>query len=145
MKLKLGCGEEPKEDGWTYLDISDYVKPDIIWDLERGLPPIIQNDSCEEIMGNHIFEHIRNFEHLLFDCWRALAPDGLLKIRVPNVMVDPGMAFTDPTHVRYFTPYSFDYYCGASWHEVYKMPTLFEMIDNVQGDPECKFTLKAVK
>jgi hypothetical protein len=52
------------------------------------------------------------------ECWHALATGGLLDIRSPYYRHP--LAFTDPTHVRFCTEQTFDYWIeGTPLHEVH--------------------------
>jgi len=55
MKLNLGSGDL-KYKGFLNVDISPEYKPDILCDLSKKMP--ISDDSVEEIIANHIIEHL---------------------------------------------------------------------------------------
>lgn len=105
MKLHLGCGKE-KVKGYMNCDISKEVNPDKIVNLENKLP--FNDDSIEEIIINHTLEHIKNFIPLMEELSRICKKGAIIKIRVPYFAY-PG-AFQDPTHVRFFTLKTFDYF-----------------------------------
>lgn len=68
MKLNLGCGKDKKE-GYVNIDSSDEVKPDKIWNLEKTPFPFREN-SVEEIIAEHVLEHIKNFIPLMHELRR---------------------------------------------------------------------------
>lgn len=105
MKLHLGCGDE-KLDGYVNCDVSKYANPDKIVDLEKKLP--FANNSVTEVVANHIFEHIKNFNLLMNELHRVCKDGAMIKGKVP-FYASVG-AFQDPTHVRFFTPFTFDYF-----------------------------------
>jgi len=105
MKLHLGCGNEHLK-GYVNCDISPEVNPDKIVNLEKKLP--FKNNSVDEIIANHILEHIENFISLIKEFYRICKKNAIIKIRVPYFAY-PG-AFQDPTHVRFFTLKTFDYF-----------------------------------
>jgi SAM-dependent methyltransferase len=114
MKIHLGCGVDKKE-GYLNCDISPLVKPDLVIDLERNLP--FKDDSVDEVVANHVMEHIHNFVPLMHELWRVSKKDTLIYIRTP--FYSTWGQFNDPTHVRFFTPWSFGYFCGGNYsHEV---------------------------
>ena len=107
IKLNLGCGNKKKE-GFINIDSTDRVKPDIVWDLEKGLPPNIAYNSVTGVYASHIFEHIRNFIPLMEDIYRVCKNKAKVHAIVP--LYTSTHAFSDPTHVRYFGTYSFQYF-----------------------------------
>jgi len=105
LKLHLGCGKDHKK-GYLNCDISKDVNPDKLIDLEKKLP--FKSNSVGEIIINHTLEHIRNFIPLMEEFYRICYNNSEIKIRVPYFAY-PG-AFQDPTHVRFFTLKTFDYF-----------------------------------
>lgn len=115
MKLHLGCGND-KREGYVNLDSSPMVKPDKVWNLEKTPLPF-KNNSVDEIMANHVFEHIINFPQLMHDIWRISKNGALIKIKTP--FYSAWGQFNDPTHVRFFSPWTFDYFKKGNYsHEV---------------------------
>jgi SAM-dependent methyltransferase len=104
LKLNIGCGKSPIE-GYVNIDIA--TDCDLKLDLEDAKFPF-DDDSCDEIFASHVFEHIRNFIPLMNECNRVLKKDGKLIIKVPCYPAPE--AFSDPTHVRFFTTRSFEYF-----------------------------------
>jgi ubiquinone/menaquinone biosynthesis C-methylase UbiE len=105
MKLHLGCGTE-KLKGYLNCDISLEVNPDKVVDLEKKLP--FKSNTIDEIIINHTLEHIINFIELMEEFNRICKKGALIKIRVPYFAY-PG-AFQDPTHKRFFTLKTFNYF-----------------------------------
>ena len=105
LKLHLGCGKDHKK-GYLNCDISKAVNPDKIVDLEKKLP--FKNNSVDEIIINNTLEHIKNFIPLMEEFYRICINKAEIKIRVPYFAY-PG-AFQDPTHVRFFTLKTFNYF-----------------------------------
>lgn len=112
MKINLGCGEF-KRRGFVNVDSSKDVEPDIVADV-RVTPWIWAKASeADVIFADNLVEHIapEPLLEVIKECHRVLKPDGLLQIRVPIVAPDNMMAaFSDPTHVNYFTIETFDWY-----------------------------------
>lgn len=114
MKLNLGCGRDHKE-GYINCDISKLVNPDMIVDLEKKLP--FENNSVNEIIIEHTLEHINNFIPLIHEFHRICKKDTIIKIKVPFYLAY--RQFTDPTHVRFFSPFTFNYFNESEYsHEV---------------------------
>lgn len=106
MRLNLGCGRKHL-DGYVNLDISPKVGADIVHDLDIAPWPFDDN-SADEIIAENIFEHVSDPILFMAECHRILKTDGILKIYVPHY-TSPD-AFTDPTHKRYCTDHTFDFW-----------------------------------
>jgi len=104
LKLNLGCGKVPME-GYVNIDIA--TDCDVTLDLEDAKFPFADG-SCDEIHASHVFEHIRNIIPLMNECQRVLKPKGKMVVMVPCYPAPE--AFSDPTHVRFFTTKSFEYF-----------------------------------
>lgn len=62
MRLDLGCGEFKKK-GYIGIDLMDfsalYPKGEFIqWDLSRGMPPKIKDNSVDKIYAGNFLEHL---------------------------------------------------------------------------------------
>lgn len=100
--MKIELGQSKKKKDWITIDKRG--NPDHLLDLEKTKLPFKDN-SVDEIRAWHLLEHISNFFELMNECHRILKSDGLFKIQVP--MYPSIDAFTDPTHIRYFTEHTF--------------------------------------
>ena len=105
MKLHLGCGNNYLE-GYVNCDYTNKVKVDKIVDLEKTLP--FKNNSIKEVYSRNTFEHITNFMELMKELYRVCKPNAKLTIIVPY-FAHYG-AFQDPTHKRFFSLRTFDYF-----------------------------------
>jgi SAM-dependent methyltransferase len=104
--LDLGCGHE-KVPGAIGLDNVLLPAVDVLADVTGpGLP--FQEDTFDEIHCNHILEHIRDLEALLGELSRVTRPGGRIRVLVPYFSCVG--AFGDPTHVRFFSYYTFDHF-----------------------------------
>lgn len=107
MKLNLGCGFD-KRDGWLNVDNFPECEPDRYLNIE-STPWELPSDGFEEVLMKHVLEHVgadfATFGEILRELYRVLAPDGKLEIHVPHVRHDT--FWSDPTHVRAFTPLTF--------------------------------------
>jgi SAM-dependent methyltransferase len=123
MRLHLGCGENYKE-GYINCDISQEVNPDKIVDLEEKLP--FKNNSIDEIIINHTLEHINNFIPLMHEFYRVCKKESIIYIKTP--FYSAWGQYNDPTHVRFFTPFTFDYFKKSIYsHEVGCDKDMFEI------------------
>jgi len=123
MKLHLGCGNDYKK-GYLNCDISKEVNPDKVVDLEKKLP--FKDNSVSEIIANHVFEHVVNFVPLMHEIHRVCKKGAVIKIKTPFFAA--WGQYNDPTHVRFFTPFTFDYFRKGNYsHEVSANKDMFEI------------------
>jgi len=106
LKLNFGCGENTYPN-FTNIDKTLLSNVDLVWDLEKTPLPFKTN-SISEIKCEHILEHITNFMPLLEEFWRISKPNTIIHILAPYYKYEA--AYRDPTHVRFFTEHSFDYF-----------------------------------
>jgi SAM-dependent methyltransferase len=104
-KLYLGCDEDYKK-GHVNIDKNKNIKADIYLDLEGSLP--FGDNSVDEIIANHVIEHIHNFIPLMDELNRVCKEGATIKFKTP--FYSSWGQFNDPTHIRFFTPFSFNTY-----------------------------------
>jgi SAM-dependent methyltransferase len=119
IKIDFGCGEltESKLERYTrYLgsynpeeyikvDAKNVVGVDIVYCGGDSVPLPFQSNYADEIVCIHVLEHIQDYEPLMKEFHRILKPGGKLRIWVPHCFFP--VAFRHPTHVRYFTYFTF--------------------------------------
>jgi SAM-dependent methyltransferase len=107
MKLNLGCGFD-KRAGWLNVDNFAECEPDRMLDIE-STPWDLPTGGFEHVLMKHVLEHVGadfpTFSKVMGELFRILAAGGLLEIHVPHVRHDT--FWSDPTHVRAFTPLTF--------------------------------------
>ncbi len=112
MKINAGSGIERFHiKNWVNVDILPACKPDLL--LNMGADPWPWPDSSAgSIRADNLLEHFDKDEdlHFMNEAWRVLVPGGRLWLRVPNSLLWWDGAAGDPTHKRYFTPKSFQYF-----------------------------------
>lgn len=136
MKLNLGAGDQ-KIEGYQSVDVAPECKPDFLLDITKFPWPWEEN-SIDGIMADNIMEHIepKTFIKVMNECHRILKPGCQIWIRVPHIPIKADIeklgfnegdyhklkrvltrtlealnaAFTDPTHLGFFTPQTFDYW-----------------------------------
>ena len=126
MILNVGSGKDWRAD-CVNLDIADEWDPDIIFDLNQGLPAsgvslLTQrfgelkfiDDTFELIICNDVLEHLIHLSTAMTTFLRILKPGGVLRISVPYDL--SWGAWQDPTHVRAFNERSWLYYTEWSWY-----------------------------
>ncbi len=122
MKLHLGCGNDYKK-GYVNCDISKEVNPDKVVNLEKKLP--FKDNSVSGVVANHVLEHVHNFIPLMHELHRICKKDALIRIKTPFYAA--WGQFNDPTHVRFFTPFTFGYFKVNNYsHEVSVDKDMFE-------------------
>lgn len=108
--LNLGCGADIRS-GYTNVDL--YAAPgiDVVTDLDRPGWPWFDG-QVHHILARHVFEHVENAPRFMAECWRVLRPGGTLDIVTPHWKSRD--AYTDPTHRRFPTEYTFDYWVSGT-------------------------------
>jgi len=88
MKLDLGCGDRPYEDGtgWTHMDERHLPHVEIVGKIEHVLS-LVGVNTCEAIMARHVLEHFSHtLTHKILVDWKWLLKEGgILHIEVPNL------------------------------------------------------------
>lgn len=126
MKINLGCGTK-KLKGYINCDISPEVKPDKIINLEKKLP--FKDNSTGVVVANHVLEHVNNFVPLMHELHRICKKRAKLKIKVP--FYSYVSFYSDPTHVRFFTPFTFHHFANEELkHEVKSPGGMFRIRKN---------------
>jgi predicted SAM-dependent methyltransferase len=82
LKLHLGCGTVLL-NGWINIDLESAA--DLTLDLRKGLP--FADGSARLVYHEHLMEHLTVDEgaQCLRDCFRVLAPGGVLRIATPDL------------------------------------------------------------
>lgn len=105
--LDIGCGNH-KIPGSIGLDSVKIEGVDIVHDLNK-IPYPFKEDSFEIIYANQVLEHLEiPLDEIIQELCRICKPKGRIKITVPHAM-SVG-AFSDPTHKKFFTYFTFDYF-----------------------------------
>lgn len=99
MRVNLGSGTRRKR-GWVNVDIDPKHCPDQVADLNDKWP--WGGSAVYEIYARDVFEHVEDPVHFMTELHRVLVTNGLATIIVPHYLSPD--AFTDPTHKRYCTP-----------------------------------------
>ena len=106
-KLNLGCGFD-KREGWVNADNFPQCQPDVLLDIE-STPWALDDNSFDHILLKHVLEHVgadfATFARVMRELYRVAAPQALIEIHVPHYRHDTW--WSDPTHVRAFTPLTF--------------------------------------
>lgn len=113
-KLNLGAGYRPM-NGYVNLDADNLPGVDLVHNL-INLPLPFGDNSFDEIIGDHILEHLPNLNELMQELYRITKPDGLLKFKSPHFA--SGNMIGDPTHItRISTLVVAVFDCSDPFHE----------------------------
>lgn len=119
--LDFGCGnnkyvsKNPK-DKVVGLDIAKLPDVDIVYDLDKYPWPFKSNEF-DMIVSNHVCEHLTDLIKAMEELHRIAKPNAILKFNVPY-FASAG-AYQDPTHKRFFTYRTFEYFEEESGFNFY--------------------------
>lgn len=85
LLVNLGCGPFGMPEGWINLDLFAYENVTLAYDCRRDLP--LADGSCRGIHAEHYLEHLEHLEErhtFVRECYRCLAPGGILRLIVPD-------------------------------------------------------------
>lgn len=124
MRLDLGCGQRATE-GFVGVDIKAGSGVDHVVDLFAGKRWPWKANSVEEIIANHLVEHIPHYRpeykgvdgfFVFFnEVYRVCKNEAFVTLNHPYSRND--RAFWDPTHTRYIHEMTW-YYLDRNWREV---------------------------
>jgi hypothetical protein len=106
LRLNLGCGQSRMES-WTGVDRVAGPAVDLVHDLDVGPWPW-GDESVERILASDVFEHVGDAVMFMVECHRVLEDNSPLFIKTPHYLHRD--AYTDPTHRRFPTEHTFDYW-----------------------------------
>jgi SAM-dependent methyltransferase len=106
MILNLGAGTYPRPDA-TNVDVVALPGIDVVHDLDV-LPWPFRAGEADEIRAIQLFEHVKDPIGFMCESWRVLKLGGVLILHVPHYQ--SRNAFTDPTHRRFCTEETWDYW-----------------------------------
>lgn len=104
--LDLGCGRY-KVSGAVGVDQSIEVRPDVVCDFTQAPLPFATG-TVDRVHCRHVLEHVDDIWAVMDEIHRVLKPRAPLIVEVPYWSSEG--AFRDPTHVRFFSEKSFDYW-----------------------------------
>ena len=115
MKLNLGCGALIIP-GFVNVDIAPGKGVDMVADLDTLWP--WPDESVDTIFALDIYEHVDKPLLFVNEMWRVMEPGGIVRLRTTFWKTE--QSYTDPTHKRWLTDKSFDYWIpGTEWHARY--------------------------
>lgn len=114
-KLHLGCGYL-KLKGFINIDVVKEVQPDLVVDMEDGLP--FPDNTFTHIYSYHVLEHIRpdKWKFVLEEIYRVSAPKCVIELNLPTANAKN---WGDVDHYRTFWFHSFhhnEYEVGRNYY-----------------------------
>ena len=96
------------------------------------MPLPFKTGEFDMITAFHVLEHVKDLIPLLEEMHRITKDNGVLWVKVP--FYSAWGQFNDPTHVRFFTPFTFSYFQGKNnySHEVKKNDKLNLKVQKVR-------------
>ena len=124
-KLNLGCGYR-KEQGCINIDNRAEVSPDIVADINDGLP--FPSNSIDEARAVDFLEHIPIGKTInaIEEIYRVLKSNGTFYHMTPSTR--GAGAFMDPTHVSFWNIASWLYYTDDSHRNLYGIKAKFRVV-----------------
>ncbi|KZR74250.1 Methyltransferase domain protein [Prochlorococcus marinus str. MIT 1323] len=127
-KLNLGCGFDRRDD-YVNADNFEECKPDILMNIKET-PWRFEDDEFDHILLKHVLEHVGQdydeFKLIMQELYRITKNEGTIEIHVPHFRHDT--FWSDPTHVRAFTPLTFNMMSKAQNDEWIKRKANYSMI-----------------
>lgn len=120
LRLDIGCGAH-KQPGTVGVDCRRLPGVEVVCDFEKGLP--FRESSVGSAFSIHSVEHMRDLMRFMEELYRVCAPGAKVYIKTPYYA--SRKAFVDPTHVRFMTEESFEYFKGENY---YRLKTNFRTV-----------------
>lgn len=118
LRLDLGCGSRKKADHLG-VDILPLSGVDVVAALPGGLQ-VFPDGCAERVFTSHFLEHLDDFEGILKEVHRILAPDGTFEVLVPHFS-NP-YAYSDHTHRRFFGLHTMQYFVDPEHQRDRRVP-----------------------
>ncbi|HLF28880.1 MAG TPA: methyltransferase domain-containing protein [Anaerolineae bacterium] len=104
--LDVGCGNA-KISGAIGIDFNPLTAADIVHDL-NVYPWPLADSTFDRIVCSHIVEHVADLIRFMEEIHRIGQPGARVEIVTPHF--SNRFSYTDPTHVRHLSLFSFDYF-----------------------------------
>ena len=105
----LGCGSN-KVSGAIGIDVVGTAGVDIVMRLDRLA---LRDDIADVVYASHVLEHVPVLVDAMEEIWRICKPGARVHIWAPHFSCGLYL-WNDPTHVRAFSTYMFDFFDPAS-------------------------------
>lgn len=116
MRLNLGSGAMVMP-GFVNVDSYPGRGIDVVHDLDEHPWPFEDGDATE-VVALDVYEHVNDPLGFMGEVWRVTRPGSVVRIRTTHWQTEN--SYTDPTHKRFLTERSFDYWVpGTEYHRRY--------------------------
>lgn len=89
VAIEIGPGNVPRKDfKFITIDKNPLVKPDIVRDVEKGLP--YSDNTIDLIYVSRVLEYIDDLIFIMNEVFRVLKPKGVFEIIVPKIILPKG-------------------------------------------------------
>ena len=105
LSLDIGCGAH-KHSGTLGVDRRIMPGVAVVCDIEQGLP--FRDGGVTTVFLHNIVEHMDDLLAFMEELYRICEPGAKVYVRTPYYASRE--AFVDPTHVRYITEATFEYF-----------------------------------
>jgi len=129
--LNLGCGRKKMADA-VNLDISGDVGADVVHDL-AAMPWPLPADTFREVHATDVIEHLDDTLKVMEEIHRICQSGAVVHVTVPHF--SSANAFTDPTHRKHFSYFSFDYFDEAHPFGFYSRARFRRVRSQIVFDP----------
>lgn len=109
--VQLGCGLDTQLLRAVNVDINSGTRPDVVCDLNCKTFPFADN-SFDQVVAISILEHLHDFVAVMGEIHRISRHGATIHILVPHF--SSAAAFVDPTHYRFFSARSCDYFVAGT-------------------------------
>ena len=116
MRINVGCGALVMEG---FVNVDSYAGPgvDVVHDLDVHPWPF-EDGTVDEVVALDVYEHVDDPLGFMSEVWRVCREGA--KVRIRTTWWKSENSFRDPTHKRFLTPQSFDYWVpGTELHARY--------------------------
>ena len=122
-KLNIGCGQDIRK-GYVNLDSVKQKGTDVIHNLNKFPWPFKKN-TFDEIYASHVLEHVDDLVKVMKEIHRISKNNAKIIIRGPHFSC--GVSYRDPTHKRFFSYFTFEYFCNPADYYLRKEVGLFKI------------------
>lgn len=105
-KLNLGCGSDICED-YVNVDMAPLAGVDVVCNLSR-FPWPFEDEEFDEIIAKDVLEHLPDTVRVMEEIHRITRKGGKVFLSLPYW--NCWQAVTDPTHIRQFNEYTFEFF-----------------------------------
>jgi len=120
MKLNLGCGRDIRK-GYVNLDVAKLEGVDVVHNINE-FPYPFKDNEFEEVYCKHVLEHVDDLIPVMEELTRISKPVGKIKIIAPY-FAGQG-AYNDPTHQKFFTYRTFEYFSPGGYYSKAVLKTI---------------------